>query len=401
MIQQDPTRSLLVLATIAALLTVSVPATADGPLPSIAPVSDGAQATAGNTAASADILTGYAASAGQHADVAVNRVLDGAPAKVVIPFEEANTILRAGAHLDDEQRPQGAVPGVIKLTGASAVAVLDATGIQRDEFGTFGTLVTNAGLRAVGLEMRPGTSAAGVTVATVGVSDGTCTSDPHTAIALADPGDEVLVCPGVYEPFTIDTHFVTVRAEQGPLATVVESQGGDGIQVHAASVTIEGFQVRGATDPGAAAIRVGVDDLALNDRSEGQLFATTVRDNLLRGNTHGVVVADATDTRIEGNVIRSSTSSAVLVLGDDDAATEAVGITVLANDFIANRGLAIENQASTPVIAAANYYGSATGPSVMVQGGCIGLDALFGPATCHNGLGTGVITLGFSPTPLR
>lgn len=390
MIHQDHVRGLLVLAATMALLTVVMPAAADGPLPTPEPTADGAQTAADNTLTTADVAAAYVVSAGQSADVALNDALSGSPSEAQ---DRVDGIVTEGS--------DGAVPRIVSLTDASAVAMQEALELQTEHTVTFGTLVGHAGLQAVGLEMDHGPSAAGVAVPVPGLDEPSCTSHPQASLDAAEPGDEILVCPGVYEPFTVATHFVTVRALQGPQATVVESDGGDGIQVDAAGVTIEGFQVRGATDDDAAAIRVGLGEMALDDRTQGQHLAPTIRENLLRGNTHGVVVEGATGALIEANTIRSSTDAAVLVLADGDEDTETAGTVVLTNAFLANQGLAIENQASTPVIAAANYYGSATGPSVMVQGGCIGLAALFGPATCHNGLGTGVITLGFSPMPLR
>lgn len=103
-------------------------------------------------------------------------------------------------------------------------------------------------------------------------------ADPHKAFLLAErtPGaDKIIIAPGTYKPFEIDSSHVTVVARDG---VVIDGQGkySYGILVRGNHVSLKGFEIEdvaGAAVTIKFAHHVTVADFHIHDSEEG-IFAT-------------------------------------------------------------------------------------------------------------------------------
>ncbi|MCO6451822.1 MAG: nitrous oxide reductase family maturation protein NosD [Caldilineales bacterium] len=117
--------------------------------------------------------------------------------------------------------------------------------------------------------------------------------DLNAALATAQPGDAIIVPPGVYPgPLTI-TRPVTLQGDGMP---VIEGTGkGDVITVEAPDVTLRGFVIRNSGDS-LDRENAGVTGLAAN---------LTVEDNRFEDVLFGIYLKNAPNSVIRNNEIRS------------------------------------------------------------------------------------------------
>lgn len=159
------------------------------------------------------------------------------------------------------------------------------------------------------------------------------------AIAAAPAGALLLVCPGTYrEHLAILDKALTLRAEGGPAATIIDA-GGKGVAltvqgVGGDGVRVEGFTIRGGNNGGSAGggVRCEVSTLGLT--------GDVLRDNRARGG--GGLYASAcslevADTRFEANDGTDRGGGALLV----DSSGEVSGSSFEQNSAVHGAGVQV------------------------------------------------------------
>jgi len=155
-------------------------------------------------------------------------------------------------------------------------------------------------------------------VSPLGVDTGDCKVDPcrtiQFAVSAADPGDTILVAPGLYEqnePLSIQKPGLTLRGSGASSTTIRGNGHSNAVDVSASSFTIEGFTVTRAGTlgalPGSAAI-------FLNTHSAVGVGDWVVRRNILEGNGFGVALWNSLGggtAVIENNLIAKNTFDGV------------------------------------------------------------------------------------------
>jgi parallel beta-helix repeat protein len=113
----------------------------------------------------------------------------------------------------------------------------------------------------------------------------------QAAVAVAEPGDRILVCAGTYhEQVTVQKDAISLFAKGKPGEVIIDAHGHEaGFLIQAASdVTVEGFHIEGAHQAGILLV--------------GATFAT-IRENLATGAHHdGIELEFSNDNLIEHNV---------------------------------------------------------------------------------------------------
>lgn len=156
------------------------------------------------------------------------------------------------------------------------------------------------------------------------------------------PGDEVVVAPGHYSGFRVNTSGtmqspIVFRASAGGVVIDDDGPTGDGVRLQNVShITIEGFDIvgvsgrgiahRGATPTSPVSGLVIRNNLVDNVGEEG-MYMSEVSNSLLEGNvikdaggthTHGLYLANAgsDDTTIRGNIISGAGVAGIHFNGD-------------------------------------------------------------------------------------
>jgi Right handed beta helix region len=141
----------------------------------------------------------------------------------------------------------------------------------------------------------------------------------HDALAVAMPGDEAVLAPGVYEEgAVITTPHLVLRGEPGAHLRGHAVEGKAALVVKAAGVVIEGIECSGIAvrDNNGACVRIEGDDLTVrnvhfHDNQQGILSGSggglllvegsLLERNGLGGQAHGVYIGRATQTFIFRN----------------------------------------------------------------------------------------------------
>jgi parallel beta-helix repeat protein len=222
------------------------------------------------------------------------------------------------------------------------------------------------------------------------VDDGSDCPNPDAAtitggVALASPGDTILVCPGTYEErVTISTNGLTLRAKGAPGDVVVDGNIGPAGTaalhlVNVSGVTVEGFTVRegheadilldnadGNTIRKNVTTAAGHDGIELRLGSAGNLIEHNVAIDNLAFNACGIQIRDAGST---GNLVRHNAT-----INNNWGIRVGLGATgnlVFDNLSINNRALGIFNFAggNDNVVESNRAFGNPTGISVQGSSG--------------------------------
>jgi len=241
-------------------------------------------------------------------------------------------------------------------------------------------------------------------VATTGVDVGDCSTAPCAtipfALAVALPGDTVLVSPGIYDSpsnsfdstIAIRTNGLTLRSEAGPRVTTIRAGSGAVLQTAietsgVATFTIEGFTITSTPQSTGivldTTIRFGHTDFV-------------IRGNIIRGNGNGIAVGELLGPAlIENNLIANNAGhgihvdrhSQLVIRNNTIVANGLVGYreqfgppvsSVFVNNIVAFNGTAMTNgihpagfEAASPgyYIAFNNLFGNANGDTYGDYGG--------------------------------
>lgn len=280
------------------------------------------------------------------------------------------------------ERPAGGTLPAEPATPALAVAAVDTCVVAE----TAGAPMSPAPVEADRCEPQPSALApcrAGV-AAWSGDTSWTTLAD---ALALAPPGAEVVVCPGVHAGGVTVADRVLRAADPTPDATVVDGAGAEGPVVTVSDATLHGFTVRGGTRaPGVVATgEVTLRCATLTEHTAGALWATGplhVHDSLVSHNTSEVGAAGLTagcglelqhtvvsdNHGLVGNLVASAAglflwdSAFTDNSGDEIGALEVrdfAGGEVLGSTFRGNRGA---------ITSALDLGGDATGFETTLEG---------------------------------
>lgn len=192
------------------------------------------------------------------------------------------------------ERPAGGTLPAEPATPALAVAAVDTCVVAE----TAGAPMSPAPVEADRCEPQPSALApcrAGVAA----WSGDTSWTTLAEALALAPPGAEVVVCPGVHAGGVTVADRVLRAADPTPDATVVDGAGADGPVVTVSDGTVHGVTVRGATTAtGVVATgEVTLRCATLTDHAAGALAASGplhVHDSVVSHNTSEVGAAGLT-----------------------------------------------------------------------------------------------------------
>lgn len=147
------------------------------------------------------------------------------------------------------------------------------------------------------------------------------------AVAGANPGDVLILMPGLHEgPVSIDLPL-TLEGQDG---TILEGNGtGSVVSVSSNGAVIRNLTIRGSGNDGAA-IDSGV-------KLERTATNAVVENNHLTGNLHGITVHGARDSIVRGNRIEGRRDRRVNDRGNGIYVWNAPGTIVEANDVIWGR----------------------------------------------------------------
>jgi len=147
------------------------------------------------------------------------------------------------------------------------------------------------------------------------------------AVAGANPGDVLILMPGLHEgPVSIDLPL-TLEGQDG---TILEGNGtGSVVSVSSNGAVIRNLTIRGSGNDGAA-IDSGV-------KLERTATNAIVENNHLTGNLHGITVHGARDSIVRGNRIEGRRDRRVNDRGNGIYVWNAPGTIVEANDVIWGR----------------------------------------------------------------
>lgn len=155
-------------------------------------------------------------------------------------------------------------------------------------------------------------------------------------INLAQPGDTVLVFPGLYQELVVVDREIVVRSNDGYRLTVIDASGLNGIAVTmtgplSSATVLEGFAIRGGTGFGVDAGGVAV-----------MFCSPTVRGNLIyRNSNYGMSAGGQGTPLFEGNQVVRNTGSGFIGW--------AAQATLHANRFIGNSNAGIEYYNDLPI----------------------------------------------------
>lgn len=199
-----------------------------------------------------------------------------------------------------------------------------------------------------------GSISASASTLTVGPAVGSCTGTYPTisaAVAVANPGDTITVCPGTYhelvtvnKPLTLLGAQATVDARSGSRTGLPSTEsvvdglaGSTSFYVTANNVTIDGFTVQGATN--ANVFGYGI---VLGAGTSG----SHVVNNIIQNNIVGLALANAAggnQALIQQNLFRNNTQTGPASghgIYTDNFVSGGVLTNVLidSNDFVVNNG---------------------------------------------------------------
>jgi len=222
----------------------------------------------------------------------------------------------------------------------------------------------------------------------------------QAAVDAAAPGVSVVVHSGTYVENVVVPKSLTIRAKDGPAATIVQAAdpAQDAFKVTADGVTISGFTIENASASAQAGIRLqnvnecSIENIDARNNSYGVLLlgsvSAKITNSSLQNNGIGILLdesssgnvihecnihnngigvqVDGTKNEITGNEIKNNTgvTGSAIHLGAG-ASGNLIHFNKIVNNSNAGQGSAavLNENSAEPVNALLNWWGNASGPS--------------------------------------
>jgi Ca2+-binding RTX toxin-like protein len=247
-----------------------------------------------------------------------------------------------------------------------------------------------------------------------------------------DPGDIVKVCPGVYQETVTVTKQLRFLGPQagvdartrpgGDTTEAIVGRSGGAFDVRVGGVVIDGFKIRGGTDPGwGVRFDPGGSGYRLaNNIVEENMFGvnlnsdggtqTLIERNLFRNNNWTGPPADEpfkagegiysdqglSNAVIDSNRFSGHADDAIFLNGGTvDGTASHFDVTISNNSLLSDNSIALVNTTSSLIIG--NEHVDSQGSAVFIGGGVTGLDIVGNVMRDGKGRGIRIVEDGFCP----